>query len=609
MKRIIQLTVLLILISTLFWACVSDENEEYRRSGGSFSLQVERYDVDNDLQTRATGSQMTQLVTAVYNAAGVLQRNVHTDISADNSFVRVEGLADGVYKVAFMGVGEVLSDESPTITAPENISDTWLNNTDEEKPCLNEYFYAEADILVSGGVMSSSSTVTMRRIVSLVEIAPIIDNPQFPLGSITEMTITFDKGTLYSGHFIEGGYTGSTQFSNYIMDSSRQFYTLPSRNEASVKGYITIYGKRYNDVEFSMEYTFDVSIGRNKKTIIRPHYDVVGDEYGTIRLFDAERNASNSQLFFQDGQSYKSVAARSFYPERPLTISFSKDKKKAIITHCAAVGVKDVTILAKRINDVEYFELAWLESMKPFEERTIELPANRFYKTESGGVVHIDDIETKRLYFKYRSNEAFLNKINKSSWPVKIEFVQPDADTLNTTYSALAIRPVHAREYVVLFTNIAYVLSNGWKEAMLTSEKEKPLVDDKGNVVPLATVFFPKIWNPIAAQSVLKVHIINHLVKPITLGIAGIGYGSFYGLQQKVLFNCENSGYLSIPYHEYGHVLGYGHESSFTYNQMTSVSSAIHGKLYQESQTPYTTNILHSAQNPNIYKIVDGVMK
>lgn len=618
MKRIIQLITIWLLLAIGFWSCVGDENEEYNHSGASFSLNVECYSDngsssqsdDTRQQTRADGSTITQLVTGVYNSAGALLPNVHVEISADYSSATIEGfLPDGTYKIAFMGVGAVFSEEKPIITVPANISDTWLNSSEQDKPCLNEYFYADADIAVSGGTFNCNPSVTMRRLVGLVEIDPIIDNGQFPMGSITQIVVSFDSGTLYSGHTIQGGYTGNTQFSGYTINTSKQFYTLPSQHEAVVKGHVTIYGKRYNEVETSLDYPFEVAIGRNKKTIIRPHYDMDGDEYGMIRLYDSERNASNSTLFFQDGQSYKSVAARSFYPASPLSVSFNKNKKKAIISHYATIGVKDVTILAKRKNDNEYFELAWVESMKPFEERTISTPENRIYRTESGGAVYIDNIENARLYFKYKSKEEFLNKVNKITWPIKIEFVSPTADTLTLKGKVLFCRPVHAREYVHMFTNMGYVLSNDWRERMLATEKTSPFVDDDKNPVSLTNVFFPKIWEPISAQDHLKVYVINNKDDASIGGLSNVGDGNSFGIIQAVIFNYENNPYsgYATPYHEYGHVLGYGHTSDFTYNKLQTISAKTHADLYRAGATPYTSNSLNSGSNPNRYILTDGV--
>lgn len=595
-----------LLLAAGSWACSNDPTDDFVRSEVGFSLIPERYG-DEDGRTRAGGSSLTQLVTGVYDASGVLVRNVHTETASDNSRVSIEGLPDGSYKVAFLGVGAVYSGSQPVISAPGRLSGAWLEGFDAGTPCTDEYFYAEADVVVSGGAANAGAAITMRRLVGLVEIVPEADNSQFPLGSITKIEVTFDAGSIYSG-YSSSGYDGSAGVTDYELNPQWQFYTLPSRGDGTVTGHVTVYGAHFDGTIHSQEYPFEAGISRNKKTVIRLHYDVEGEQYGMLRLYDADRNASNSTQFFQDGQSYASVASRSFYPSNPLTVKFDETANKATISYYAVVEARDVTILAKRKNDKEYFEVAWLESIKPLEERVVTLPKNRIYRTESGGVVQVDNLSRDRLYFKYKTDNEFLQKVNRIDWPIRIQFIKPTADTLVNESEALAMRPVHAREAVVLFTNMGYAISTDWKTKMLASEQTKPFTDN-GRTVPLESEVFPKIWKPVTNYDHLVLHIIHHLKKPTLLGVSYVGQGDYFGMQQNVYVTFYTDVSYATPYHEYGHALGYNHNGNLTYNEMQTVSSSVHLQLYKSGQMPYSSNVLQSGRNPNLYKTVDGKLQ
>lgn len=616
MKRILILTTVILLVVTSFWSCVND-TEEYIpvHSAISFSLNVEHCNDsekeaphdNNGTSTRVNNTYITQLATGVYDSNGVLVHDIFIANSADNSVVNMEGLLDGAYKVVFIGYGTIYSETSPVIVLPEHLSDLRIGASEQGEPFIGEYFYTITDMVVSGGTIPGGrQAVTMQRLSGLLEVAPIPgDNP---VGGISKITITVDAGSLYNGYSFTNGYEGSTQLTNYELGQSYQLYVFPTQKEEPVTGTITIYTKLEDNRVVSSEYPFKVAIGRNKKTIIHPAYTINNGKYGILYVYDAARNASNSKLFFQDGQSYMSIHKRSFYPANPLYITFDNNKQKATISFYSIEEVKDVMVLAKRKNDPEYFEVAWLESMRALEERVVDMSKNNIFKTESGGTVFIKDLGADRLYFKYRSDNEFLNKVNAITWPIKIQYMQPTADTLATaiTNDAMAVRPVHARESIVIYTNMGYVLSNGWKEKMLESEKAKPFTND-GRTVSLTNEYFPKIWKPSDGQSYITLHVINTAKKPNTLGISNIGNGNFLGLAQSAYFEHYDYAYASTtPYHEYSHALGYGHNGNLTYNELQTISANVHWSMYKAGQTPYVSNILQSQKNPNIYVNVGG---
>ena len=85
-------------------------------------------------------------------------------------------------------------------------------------------------------------------------------------------------------------------------------------------------------------------------------------------------------------------------------------------------------------------------------------------------------------------------------------------------------------------------------------------------------------------------------------GVAGLGGGSTYGAYQQAWFeHYWNTYSCNIMFHELGHVMGYGHSSSFTYGPW---AEELMNNFYVNNlrQMPIDSkNYLNSSSNPNKY--------
>ncbi|MEG0815687.1 MAG: hypothetical protein RSF93_07070, partial [Mucinivorans sp.] len=99
-------------------------------------------------------------------------------------------------------------------------------------------------------------------------------------------------------------------------------------------------------------------IKSNQRTVIRPSYAPgQNDQFGFIRVYDLDRTALTSKTFFNDGDSYKEVASRSFKASQLLTVKFIDSGRKMVSSFYSLLPVKNVTLLAKRKSDTHFFEL------------------------------------------------------------------------------------------------------------------------------------------------------------------------------------------------------------------------------------------------------------
>lgn len=155
----------------------------------------------------------------------------------------------------------------------------------------------------------------------------------------------------------------------------------------------------------------------------------------------------------------------------------------------------------------------------------------------------------------------------------------------------MGIRPVHCREAVAFFLNCTY-LSCMPEFEQLMKDNPDALTDDQHNKVAPET----------AIQKMQQTRTLTiGLVYPGN-GVIGLASPSTYGVYQNSWFNHYSDTYAcEIAFHELGHVLGYGHSSSFTYGAW---AQKLMNNFYVNNLKNFpidSRSYLNSTNNPNKY--------
>lgn len=603
---------ILILALSALVSCQRSFDEPWRGDSQRFTFQLAPYADNPSLersQSRAVTSELTQLVTGIYNANGTLVSSVIMSQSPDLTHLSVEGLIDGDYTAVFIAVAEQLTPQKPTIVMPDRIDEQWLADPTKGMPHNNEYLYAKSRFTIKDN-MGVNSNIILKRIVARVDIEPDFTDEQWTKGSIASIKITFSDESIHTTHNTDGTYGPTAgEISDFEVVDRFSLYTLPTVGDLPRHGSLQIVGRKGDGSQYNILYDFDLIVQANKRVTIRPSYDLKNNQFGTVRVYDKDRNALNSKKFFQDPTDgthrYKEIPKHSFKMNGLLKLTYQSNNKRLIAQFYSILPVKNVTVYARRPSDAEFFEVAWFESMQPLEERTISLsssPDNRVYRTESGGAVFIDKM-VNDLEYKYVSNDPHMQKLASIKWPCKMMFVTPTSDTLYNKGKYLPFRAVYAREAVALWTNLGYMYSHPmWKQKMLAAEAISPFLHN-GQAVSIQDVFIPQIFNKesnnFAVLSILNMEGYN--------GMASVGTGDLMSLRPDKVYTrhyVEDQDtweqlYKAAP-HEYGHNLGYGHDGDFTYNKCTDINVACMKALVKELPYP-SSKLLNSLSNPNLY--------
>lgn len=609
---IVKKYLILILVLSALVSCQRSFDGPGRGDSQHFTFQLAPYaDIPSSegSQSRGATSELTQLVAGVYNAGGALVSSVIMSQSPDLTQLSVEGLIDGSYTAVFIAVAEQRTPMKPTIVLPDRIDEQWLADPTKGMPHNNEYLYAKSRFTIKDN-MGVNSNITLQRIVARVDIEPDFTDGQWTKGSIASIKITFSDESIHTTHNADGTYgTTAGEISDFEVVDHFSLYTLPTVGDLPRHGSLHIVGRKGDGSQYSILYDFDLIIQANKRVTIRPSYNLKNDQFGTVRVYDRDRNALNSKKFFQDPTDgthhYKEIPKHSFKMNGLLKLTYQNNNEQLIAQFYSILPVKNVTVYARRPSDVEFFEVAWFESMQPLEERTINLsssPDNRVYRTESGGAVFIDKM-VNDLDYKYVSNDPHMQKLASIKWPCKMRFKTPTNDTLYNKETQLAFRAVYAREAVALWTNLGYMYSHPiWTQKMLEAEALSPFTE-KGKVVSIQDVFIPQVFNKESDNyAVLSILNMGRL-----LGLATVGARDYLSLRPDKVYV---SHYIedqdtweklyNVGLHEYGHNLGYGHDGDFTYNKCTDVNVACMRALVRELPYP-SSKLLNSGSNPNLY--------
>lgn len=591
-------------------SCERSFEEPWGGNSQHFTFELEPYTNSTySEKSRAASSELTQLVAGIYNTSGTMVSSVIMSQTSDLTQLSVEGLIDGTYTAVFIAVAEQRTTQKPTIVMPGKIDEEWLANPTSGMPHNNEYLYAKSQFTIKDN-KGVNSNITLKRIVGRVDIEPDFTDGRWTQGSIASIRITFSDESIYTTHNADGTYGATAgEISDFELADHFSLYTLPTVGDQPRHGSLLIIGRKGDGSQYSILYDFDVIVEANKRVTIRPSYDLKNDQFGTIRVYDKDRNALNSKTFFQDPKDgthhYQEIPKHWFKMNGLLKLTYQNNNKQLKAQFYSVLPVKNVTVYVRRPSDVEFFEVAWFESVQPLEERTINLsssPNNRVYRTESGGAVLIDQM-TNNLEYKYVSDDPHMKKLATIKWPCKMMFMTPSSDTLYNKEKYLAFRAVYAREAVALWTNLAYMYSHSlWQQKMLDAETIAPFMNN-GQAVSIKDVFIPQVFNKesnnFAVLSILNMG--NYL------GMASVGTGDNLSLRPDKVYTSHYvedqdtwEQLYNVGLHEYGHNLGYGHDGDFTYNKCTNVNVACMKALVRELPYP-SSKLLNSGSNPNLY--------
>lgn len=578
-----KLTFIAFLCTLLLISCNQEEYSEAsstsNQSGIVFNLQREGYEGKETRSSENDSSPYDQLYYFIADENGNRVENIKTYYKTSTSEIYAEGLHKGEYQLLVLGIkGNAIKDRA-IVRTPGHIDDEWLAFPDDlQKPLEAEYFYSKTpfsiiEIQTAEGTqetVSISQAVIQKRIMSRVDFNFSYNNP-YVQNAVTDKTLSLGQIKFYttlSGNGELGG--ESNGITNTIsLNQHTSYFFMPMCNGSTFHGEITLSTRNYLKEERRQIYNFDQeTLTANHIHHVETHVNHPDDKAVTMLITPAAYNAGDHTLILQDDETkevYTNASVRKFNTAQPLQVSVTEEGKLHIRFYSPR-QLNNVLIKMQlpQVSD-EYFDLAYFDSIPAFGDFFEEIPLIQraaMCRTESGKYIEVQkktESELAEATFKIEANDPYWDKLQKieHGWTIYWGLYggDPEREDGGPVGNWMGIRPVHCRESVAFFLNFTYMIDMPEHEQILHDNADQ-LYDDNKQLVKVEEVL-----KKMRASRTLQVGLVY-----TGNGIIGLGSGSVFGAYQRGWFEHYFNTYAcSVMFHELGHVMGYGHSSSFTY--------------------------------------------
>lgn len=614
---------ILALIGILFMvSCTNDDmmnvnNTNFGRQGIRFRLKEAPYVGSDKSRVEYVGTgNYDKVFFHIADAEGDIVTTVRAAYDASTSEIYAEGLHEGDYRLIVLAIKGDETGDNVRINEISNMKDEWLSFPDDlHKPLDAEYFYSSTPFNVRRNTngygdsefISIDQEIVQNRIVGRLDFNFIYSN-RYVENAVTERRIKLIDTRFYTSLNGDGTYGGISDgvMDDIVVGNDLSYLFMPIVEGTQIEGKIV-----HTTVDYISEKTvLDFAFLQNE--ILPNHIHQVetavkhpDDKSPLMYITKAAYNKGDHLLILNDSERkevYTDKSQRSFTTSEPLQLSIEDDGRFHVRFYSPR-HLSNVTVLAKipAISE-EYFDFAYFDSIPAFGdffERTPLLERATICRTESGRILNVPALEMTDITgieFKLNSTDPYFEKLSriKHGWTIYWGLFggDPDREDGGPAGNWMGIRPVHIRESVAFFLNFTFLIDMDDHERILNENLDK-LYDDNGNPVTAERVL---------AQMRQARTIQVGLVWPGN-GVAGLGSPSVFGAWQHAWFNYyTDRTQCSYMFHELGHVMGYGHSSSFTYGPW---AEQLMNNFYVDNlyRMPIDSpDYLNSKSNPNIYK-------
>ena len=280
-----------------------------------------------------------------------------------------------------------------------------------------------------------------------------------------------------------------------------------------------------------------------------------------------ESKARERSRVLQDGESWETLtnsSQRHVYMDKILSATLNGNRLH--LQSYSAVPVRDLQIRAKIKNSEDWVILAKLDQLTPFSNASFDLKLtdqSRFPLLDGTGSIQLAGLSQttqnpSNIFDLKISSETdeHVKKLNQIKAKWKIYF-----GTYDEPNKWCRITPVYAREWVMMMTNLAYMLSTPEFETLWFNHKAvmgHDFFGNDGQVEGPNGFFQPEDYVRIYREILNR----NEINLGITNMGGGLGGGAVLGVDTWLFYGHYTlSGYRIIA-HEFGHHWG-GHNSAW----------------------------------------------
>lgn len=610
------------LLCSLFLVACSQEDQIAEAGSGEnidaiFKLHKENYTGATSRTSADETDGYDEVFFFITDADGNTIRNLKSFYKSSTSEIYIEGLRKGNYDLMVLGIKGNKEKDHATVYSPNHIDEKWLSFPDNlEKPLEAEYFYSKTPFTITetpsaDGLIETvtiKEDVRQKRIVGRVDFNLSFNNP-YVRTSIVTTKVQLAPGVCFATTFSGNGeFSGSSNgaMAELTLDNQSDYLFMPLTPGSSLSGNIDMYTLNYRHESAHQKYDFQLEqITPNHIHDINTSVKHPDDKSGVMFLSRQAYDEGNHGEILSDDEPkevYTNQTLRKFNTSRPLQVSVTDNGE----LHVRFYSPRKLTntLIKMRLPSVsdEFFDFAYFDSIPAFCDFYQEIPVLKkklMFTSASGKHFEIGPISTENLKqaeFMVESNDPYWTKLQdiKHGWNIYWGLYggNPDTEDGSPSGNWMGIRPLHCRESVALFLNFTYMIDMKEHEEILY-ENADILYDDNKNPVKVEQVL-----EQMRQARTLQVGLVY-----TGNGVLGLGGGTVFGAYQRGWFEHYFNTYAcSVMFHELGHVMGYGHSSSFTYGPW---AERLMNNFYVDnlSKLPIDSpDYLNSRNNPHQYK-------
>lgn len=332
-----------------------------------------------------------------------------------------------------------------------------------------------------------------------------------------------------------------------------------------------------------------------------------------------QQEAISQQLVLQNGESWETLTdLQQRYFKINRIISGQVDNDGLLIKNYSAAPVKDLNIEARLKNTDQWFHLTHIDELKAFSHTHFKLTLNenQFFKLIDGsgsiklqGLSNFKELPVDLLDIRVTSDsDSLVQKLSTITpqWGIYFgKYSQADGQWQK-------INPIYAREWVIMITNFAYIISSPEFNHVWFNHKQTMGHDFYGNSGQVdgpggffTTSDYQKYYDAIMNRGDIRLGI-------TTIG-GGLGGGDILGIDTWYFYSHYFNADIGVIGHEFGHHWG-NHNSAWA-NSSYGIQAAnlwLHQYFQRKGQLPYMDpdlNAFHKASADQLYNSISASLR
>lgn len=557
-------------------------------------------EVSDSIEAYAAPAGINHLEYILTDGEGRMLNHHYARLEDDFSRLTLEGLPCGQYSIMLLATGARAGNASKT--EPASPAEPWIVNANENEPVNSLHYHKKIDFAIGFDQAPVREQVQLDLAVARVDVVLDMDNLSL-WRNVKSVTMTVD-GEVHTHLMADGTYGGSAGLDTFSFDCSSNllsFTTFPS--VAPVSGAVEVVSALDNGTEFTTTYSFsDLSVQQGKVSRIVVPYRHPEASSGRLYVLEKEISRFDTDTMFMADEPREVFYSRAFYLKTPLQLSIGASGALSV-KFFSPFPLNDVRVLARMrkieggyVGEDEWFDLAYFESIPPFLEGLFRMPlAERecTFTTVSGRAIRIPaqpSLTASDIELKFEAAPSvFMDKVDQIKAPLRVSFSKFQADNGHKTWRHMT--PILCRHAVALAYNMFY---------MFTTEEFNEELDTYDGILVGNDATTPINLDELRT----KIHSYKRLCFGRAQGGGVVGLGSAngnYGLadylysgvyHDKTAANSNPHNFArQAMFHEFGHCLGYHHESNMTYgDKWTVLCAKMFVQLGREGKLPVSNS-------------------